>query len=134
MRTNPVSFGSIMLFTINDGKPKAKVPEMIRAAFDNNPALLDYELLDTFYCKEEVDGTVYNAAPNFASMLDKKFREFLSNNSRKVIFTEAEFYVSPRDKEKRYFLTAPSSSDEAKIHSALSRGITLFAARFTNRR
>ena len=131
MKTSPVSFGSILVFTLNDGKPKASVPDMVNISFQNNPLLADYNLLDTFQYKgEEIDGTVHNAAPNFAELLDKKYKDKLPDGSKNVILTEADFYVNPRKTEKRYFITAATNEDETKIHKALSKGITLFAAKF----
>ena len=131
MNLSPVSFGSTMVFTINDGKPKASVPALVKTAFKNNPELEDYILSDTFkYTEEKIDGTVHNAAPNFAEFLDKKYKELLPKGSNKVILTEAEFYVNPKETQKRYFITASNNEQESQIHKILSQGITLFSAKF----
>ena len=70
------------------------------------------------------DGTVNNAFKNYSFKLDAEYRKRLDlfrDNPQKVIFTEADFYVSPREVEKRYFLTAATDEDEAKIHNILSQ-------------
>ena len=43
----------------------------------------------------------------------------LPKGSNKVVITQADFYVNPRDTEKRYFITAPTADDENKILKAL---------------
>lgn len=121
MKTSPVSFGSLMCFTINDGKPKASVPEMIKLSFAMNGKLSGYDLqTDVIDFKgEPVDGTVHNAAADFCERLDKMHKHMLPKGSNKVVITQADFYVNPRDTEKRYFVTAPTADDENKILKAL---------------
>lgn len=121
MKTSPVSFGSLMCFTINDGKPKASVPEMINLSFAMNSKLSGYDLqTDVIDFKgEPVDGTVHNAAADFCEKLDKLYKQMLPKGSNKVVITQADFYVNPRDTEKRYFITAPTADDENKILKAL---------------
>ena len=118
----PVSFGSLMVFTINDNRPKASIPQLMKISFNNNPALKTYTLTDTIeYTQEKIDGTVHNAAQNFAERLDKEYKNKLPKGSRRVILTEADFYVNPRDTQKKYFLTAATNDDEKKIHKALNK-------------
>ena len=131
MKTTPVSFGSLMVFTIKDDKPKAPVPALIKTTFDNNPDLFRYNLSDIVKFEEGIiDGSVHNAAPKFCEFLDKKYKNFLRKNPKNVIFTEANFRVNPFDTEKRYFITAASDADEDKIHKTLSKGITIYSAKF----
>lgn len=135
MRTSPVSFGSIMVFTINDGKPKADTGDMIRTAFKYNYDLAEFKLLDTIqYTGEEIDGSVYNAAPSFAQLLDKKYRDLVPKGSNKVVLTEADFYVNPREKQKRYFITANSDREESRLQRILGQGMFLFAAKFYDKK
>ena len=44
MKTSPVSFGSLMCFTIDYGKPKASIPSMLNIAFVCNSKLSGYNL------------------------------------------------------------------------------------------
>lgn len=134
MKLSPVSFKSLMVFTINDGKPRASVPDLVRTAFSYNPVLKPYSLdKDNFVHEEKIDGTVYNASTDFAEMLDKKYKEHLPKGSSRVILTEADFYVNPRDTEKRYFLTAATQEDEDKIHKILSKSRIFYAAKFRDK-
>ncbi|MBQ3642528.1 hypothetical protein II906_11485 [bacterium] len=131
MQARPVSFGSIMVTTLNDGKPKATVPEYIRAAFNNNEKLKRYYLQSDIYVhNEKKDGTVYNASTNFAELLDKKHEKELPKGSKKVIMSEVDFFVSPTKTEKKYFLTAPTGEDEEKILKILGGSTIFYAARF----
>lgn len=132
MKTSPVSFGSLMCFTINDGKPKASIPSMLNIAFSCNPKLSGYNLeKDVVQFNEgAVDGTVHNAAADFCEKLDKKYKDMLPKGSNKVIITEADFYVNPRTTEKRYFLTAPCADDENKILKALGVSNNFYTAKF----
>ena len=132
MKTSPVSFGSLMCFTINDGKPKASIPSMLNIAFMCNSKLSGYDLQkDVFqYQGEAVDGTVHNAAANFCEKLDYIHKDKLPKGSNKVFITEAEFYVNPRDTEKRYFITAPTADDENRILKALGSSNNFYTAKF----
>ena len=131
MKTNPVSFKSLLVFTIKDGKPKAPVPDLIRASFNNNDFLKQYHLeKDIAVFKEKIDGTVYNANSDFCQRLDEKYKNMLPKGSKKVIITEADFYINPKDTEKRYFLTAATNEDENKIHSKLGKSNLFYAAKF----
>ena len=132
MKTSPVSFGSLMCFTINDGKPKASVPEMVNMAFMCNPKLSGYNLdKDVIEFKTEIiDGTVHNAAADFCEKLDKLYKKMLPKGSNRVVLTEAEFYVNPRETQKRYFLTAPTAEDETKILRTLGVSNDFYTAKF----
>lgn len=135
MNIPPVSFGSLMVFTLNDNKPKANIPQLMKISFHNNPALKQYELTDTVEFKEEkIDGTVHNAAQNFAERLDAKYKKDLPKNSKKVILTEADFYVSPKETQKRYFLTGATNEVEQKLHSILSKSSVFYTAKFRHKR
>lgn len=135
MNIPPVSFGSLMVFTLNDDKPKASVPQLLKISFQNNPALKNYNFVDTFQKHEEVvDGTVHNAAQNFAEQLDKEYKLNLPKGSKDVILTEAEFSVNPRETQKRYFLTAATNDDEERIHNILSKSSIYYTAKFRNKR
>ena len=135
MKTSPVSFGSLMCFTINDGKPKASVPEMINLSFAMNSKLSGYDLqTDVIDFKgEPVDGTVHNAAADFCEKLDKLYKQMLPKGSNKVLITQANFYVNPRDIEKRYFITAPTADDENKILRALGSSNNFYTAKFRDK-
>lgn len=131
MKTNPVSFKSLLVFTINDGKPKAPVPELIRMSFKHNDILKNYSL-DQFVRshKEKIDGTVFNANSDFCEELDRKYRMLLPKGSKKVIMTEADFLINPKDTQKRYFLTAATAEDEERILKTLGKSNHFYAARF----
>lgn len=132
MKTSPVSFGSLMCFTINDGKPKASVPDMLKIAFVCNNKLSKYNLQkDVIEFKgEPVDGTVHNAAADFCDRLDKLYKNMLPKGSNQVVITQADFYVNPRDTEKRYFITAPTADDENKILKTLGSSSNFYTAKF----
>ena len=131
MALKPVSFKSLQVFTIDDGRPKPRISDMIRIAFFNNPDLSRYNLQDTVYFTTgRQDATVDNAMQHFAEVLDEKFRSDLRRHPANVYLTETEFYVNPRDKEKRVFVTASSESDEKHILQVLGKGFTLFTAKF----
>ncbi len=135
MTIRPVSFGSLMVFTLNDNKPKAPVPKLMKISFNNNKALKQYYLTDTvIYTKEKIDGTVHNASQNFAERLDKEYKNQLPRGSKKVILTEAEFYVNPRDTQKKYFLTAATDEDENRIHKALNKSVDFYIAKFRGKK
>ncbi len=131
MKSAPVSFGSILVFTINDNKPKAEVPDLIRTAFKNNPYLQQYNLTDTFeYTDERIDGTAHNASSNFCFKLKEKYKKILPKGSKDVILTKADFYFNPEKTQEKYFLTAATSEDEKEIHKILSKSSVFYAARF----
>ena len=134
MKSSPVSFGSLMVFTIKDNKPKATIPVLMKASFSNNPKLTKYNLQDTFHHSEKIDGTVHNAAKKFAAQLDVQYKNRLPKGSSKVILTEADFYVNPHKTEKRYFITAATNDDEEKIHEELSSSSFFYSARFGNKK
>lgn len=134
MNTRPVSFGSLMVFTINDNRPKADVPTLIKTSFKNNPQLKGYNLTDTVSFSEKIDGSVHNATSNFAKDLDKLYRKMFPKGSKDVKLTEADFYVNPRETKKRYFLTAATDKDEAAIHDILSKSSVFYTAKFSNKR
>ncbi|MCD7878832.1 MAG: hypothetical protein LUG16_02730 [Candidatus Gastranaerophilales bacterium] len=131
MSISPVSFKSLMVFTLKDNKPKASVPDLVKMSFANNPKLKNYKLQNNIiHHDEKIDGTIHNAARNFAKTLDKKYKKSFYNDSKKVYLTEADFYVNPRDTEKRYFLTAASQKDEGNIHKTLIKSPAFYVARF----
>ena len=128
MAIRPVSFGSLMVFTLKDGKPKADVPTYVRTAFKNNEQLKGYELKEGYKYEDEIDGTVHNAANNFAITLDQRYAKDIK--PKQVNLTQAEFSVSPRKTETRYFLTASTREEEAALLKILSKGSTLYVAKF----
>ena len=132
MKTPPVSFGSIMVFTLNDGRPKAPIPLLIRTAFLNNDALKKYQLLDDTYeyHGRPIDGLAHNITADFCKFLDREYAGMLPLSSNKVVLTEADFYTGPVKKQRKYFITAPTESDEKKIHMTLGKGLTLLSAKF----
>ena len=130
MSVKPVSFKSILVFTIKDGKPKADVPSLTRATFEYNNQLKKYNLQDTFEHEEKLDGTVHNATKNFAIELDKKHRPAMLRADKRVFMTAADFYVNPRETEKRYFLTAATNEQEREILNVLNKGAVLYAVMF----
>lgn len=134
MSINPVSFGSLLVFTLNDDKPKAPVPILMKTAFNNNPQLKNYTLTDTVSFSEKIDGTVHNASRNFAENLDRLYKEELPKGSKKVKLTEVDFYVNPRDTQKRYFLTAATDDEETKIHDILSKSAVFYTAKFRHKK
>ena len=134
MSIKPVSFGSLMVFTLNDDKPKAPVLNLVRTAFNNNPHLKKYNLTDTVTFCEKIDGTVHNASRNFAENLDKLYKDELPKGSKNVKLTEVDFYVNPRDTQKRYFLTAATDDDETKIHDILSKSSIFYTAKFRHKK
>ncbi len=129
MRLSPVSFGSLMVFSLNDKVQKHTLSPLMRVSFNNNKQLKKYQLEGPVYYPEKIDGTVHNAAKNFAELLDKKYEKELPKGSKKVILTEVDFYVNPTDTQKRYFLTAPSN-EEYKIHDSLSSSSLFYCAKF----
>lgn len=130
MSIRPVSFGSLMVFTLNDGKPKADVPTLVKTAFNNNEQLSEYHLKDGFKYEEKIDGTIHNASKNFAHTLDKRYQKHLPKGGKQVNLTEADFSVTPRETQKRYFLTASTREEETALLKILSQGSTLYVAQF----
>mgnify|MGYP005770532771 CR=1 FL=1 len=130
MNIRPVSFGSLMVFTIKDNKPKMDVPSLVGLSFNNNDKLKGYSLEKRTISPEIIDGSVHNAAKDYARTLDERYRNELEKEPKKVKFTEVTFSVNPRTTEKRYFLTAATNGDEARIHDILSRGSNFYIARF----
>ena len=134
MNIRPVSFGSLMVFTLNDNKPKADIPTLMKISFNNNKQLKQYTLTDTVSFSEKIDGTVHNAAKNFAEDLDRLYKKELPKGSKRVKLTEVDFYVNQRETQKRYFLTAATNDDENKIHEILSQSSVFYTAKFSNKR
>ena len=134
MKTSPVSFGSLMCFTINNGQPKLAIPRMLQTAFAHNDKLSGYTLEeDIFEFKEDVDGTVHNAAADFCDKLDVLHKNDLKG-TKNVKITRAEFYTSPLCKEPRYFITAPTAEDENKILRALGVSKDFYTVRFREKK
>lgn len=130
MKTSPVSFKSLMVFTLDDGKPKAPVTALVRAAFDNNPDLSRYQLKkDIFEYSEVKDGSVNNASTNMAKTLDDVHKNTLPKGSKQVIMSQTKFSIGPTTNTK-YFLTAATDDDEEKILKTLANGNTLYVAKF----
>ena len=91
-----------------------------------------YELQEMKKHEGIIDGTVHDASRNFAYSLNEKYKNLLPRGSNKVILTEADFNVKNReDIEQRYFLTAASNTDEAKIHNIISNSPLFLSARFS---
>lgn len=135
MKTNPISFKSLLVFTINDGKPKAPVTDLVRAAFNNNNELKQYRLdRDIVVFKEKMDGTIFNANSNFCQKLDNDYKKLLPKGSKRVIITQADFYTNPKETQKRYFLTAATADDEDKILKTLGKSNLFYAAKFRSKR
>ncbi len=144
MRVNPVSFRSLQVFTLQSGKPKAPVPQLIKLAFDRNPELngtapqsglrtllgfvpTKYKLVDgtdEFIAKdisEAQDGTVHEAYLQFARQLDDYYsKKMKPEDYDKVYLTKASFTKNPREMETRYFLTASSYRREGDINRILN--------------
>lgn len=132
MNVSPVSFKSLLCFTIDDNKPKGMLPAMIKTAFAYNPQLKGYKLdPNIVHHDEKIDGTVHNAHANICDDLDKKYADILPKGSNKVILTEVDVYVNPRDTVKRYYLTAATSEDERKIlYSSFANSKDFYVAKF----
>ena len=137
MRISPVSFRSLMVFTLQDNNVKSPeqkskiIPQMMKVSFNNNPQLKNYRLQDIQKYSEKIDGTVHNAAKNLAEDLDHKYKHHLPKGSNKVILTEADFYINPQlDTVKKYFLTAATNKDEERIHKALCKSSVFYVAKF----
>ena len=131
MRVPPVSFKSLMVFTLSDDKPTLKVPQLMDLSFKHSPQLKNYVLTDlVHYNKEKIDGTVHNASADFAERLDEEYKNQLPKGSKKVIFTEADFYVNPRETQKRYFLTAATNEDEDRLHRILSKSSAFYTVKY----
>lgn len=132
MRISPVSFGSLMCFTIKDGKAKVPVPDLVKLAFNNNNYLKKRYRLEnkiSVYDGEPEDGTVYNAFGDFGKKLDLLYKKVLPKGSNKVILTEAEFFVNPRETEKRYYITAATAEDENRILKTLSSNDSFYTVK-----
>ncbi len=132
MNISPVSFGSLMCFTLQDGKPKAPVPVFLKTAFKNNSSLKKYNLDKdiTKFDKETIDGTVPNAASDFCYRLDDMYKGRLPKGCKRVILTQANFMGQDGKVEKRFFLTAATANDEEKILKTLAQGNTLYVSKF----
>ncbi len=132
MRVSPVSFGSLHVFTLNDGRPKADVPTLVKGAFDNNERLSNYKLQSKNIYRKKFDGTIHNANSIVADKLDNEYRgSVIPKDSNKVMLSEVIFYVNPQDTEKRYFITAASRKDENRIHEILNNGGYLYSVRYS---
>jgi hypothetical protein len=135
MNIPPVSFGSLLVFTLDDAN-SASIPDLMKATFENNPVLSNYELTDTFeYTKKGdedtvLDGTIWNSRKNFADELDLLHQNTLDKKPQKVILTSAEFTKNPRETRTLYFLTAATDKDEKKIHETLSKSSSYLINRF----
>lgn len=134
MKISPVSFGSLMTFTIEDGQPKVPVPYMVKMSFRHNNKLQGYDLQEDILVHEEkIDGTVHNAAANFCEKLDNLYKSKFPKGSKKVLLTEADFYVNPRETQKRYFLTAATAEEENKILKLLGVSNDFYTVKFRDK-
>lgn len=135
MRISPVSFKSLMVFSLKDNKIKAKTETLVRTAFNNNKELKEYHLDNetTKYTKKIIDGSAFNANSNFTLTLDKEYEKILKRDSKRVILTEAEFHITPQETEKRYFLTAATSKDEKNILNILGKSNMFYTVRFNRK-
>ena len=130
MPINPISFKSLQVFTM-PGTPTAPIPKLVETTFRYNKDLAGYTLSDLFtYQGEEMDGTIHNATKDFASSLDKKFKDDVMKNPKRVMLSEGVFTINPRETEKRYFLTTSSWKEEKKLLNILNKGGVLIAVAF----
>lgn len=134
MKISPVSFRSLIVFNIDNDRPQAGIKDLLRLSFNNNPKLKNYSLSDTFVDSSEPDGTVFNATKDFCEELDKRYADDLPKGSKKVFLTESEFFVSPKDKIKKYFLTAATNKDEEHLLNVFKKSTDFYVARFTKRK
>lgn len=134
MNISPVSFKSLLCFTINDKKPKGELPTLIKTAFSYNKDLKGYKLVEKPLYEDTIDGTVHNAHANLCEDLDKKYAHFLPKGSKQVFLTPVDMYVSPTKIEKRYYLTAATNDDEQKIlYSSFANSRDFFVAKFRDK-
>lgn len=97
-----------------------------------HPELQGYEFKPYLY-KNTYDSTQWNANKKFAKTLNNLYRKQLKSfkeNPKRVIFTEVDAYVNPVKTEKKYFLTAASDSEEAKLHKILCESKRYYVARW----
>ena len=134
MNVSPVSFKSLLCFTINDKKPKGELPTLIKTAFSYNRDLKGYKLVEKPLYEETIDGTVHNAHANLCEDLDKKYAQLLPKGSKQVFLTPVNVYVNPTKTEKRYYLTAATNDDEQKIlYSSFANSRDFFVAKFRDK-
>ena len=120
MNVSPVSFGSLMVFTVENGK---SVHELMKKSFSNNLALKDYKLKEETIMYYEDDGSVHNVVLDIIRKLDRKYRghdKQLPNGSKEVLFTEAHIAKKKNEPKIKYFLTAATKRDEKRIFKALN--------------
>lgn len=138
MNVSPVSFGSLMVFKFDKPGNQVSLKDEISLSFPDidgkggNSALKDYQFTTHNY-EEKYDGTVWNANKKFARQLDKYYRNRLNifkSNPKKVVFTEVDSYVNPFKTKKKYFLTASSDFEEAKLHKILCESKRYYVARW----
>ncbi len=130
MKSSPVSFGSLMCFSISQ-RPSVGIPDMLKLSFNRNPNLNMYNLQDTFtYTADKPDGTVHNAYDKFTAFLDRLHAPKLPKGSKNVIVTEADFFVNPYKTEKKYFVTAATAEDEKKIFEELTNTREFYTVQF----
>ena len=135
MKTNPVSFGSLMAFHIKDNKPHAPIPELVKLSFLNNDSLRnEFNLQPVRHYPEIIDGTIHNANQKFAKQLDYDYYHELPKGSKDVILTEVDAYINPKQTEKRYFITGATDKIEKKLHRILSASKHFFVADFKYRK
>ena len=150
MKVSPVSFGTILVGRVPLPGNQLPVKDEISLCFPDsngdggNPALRNYRFDSGYYCptrdengnliKDKApDGTVYNSSQKSTILLDELYRKKLDvfkNNPQKVIFTEVDCFVNPKETKKKYFLTAASDVDEIKICKVLNQTKRLFALKW----
>lgn len=134
MNVSPVSFGSLMVFKLNDGKPDKILEQFMKVSFAKNPDLAQYSLDATKEAVGVEDGTVHNSAMNYARNLDEAYKAYLQLNPKKVVLTKARFSTNRNKVDTKYFLTAATAEDEEKIHQTLSKSKDFFVAKFYSRK
>lgn len=135
MNIPPVSFKSLMCFTIDDNRPKEDLEKIIKTAFAYNSDLSSFRLDEDVYQHGEViDGTVYNANANLCDELDKIHKNKFLDAPRKVILSVVDVAINPRETRKRYYLTAATTEDENKIlTSSFAKSKDFYVAKFRNK-
>ncbi len=134
MNISPVSFGSLLVCHIKDGKSHAPIPNLVKLSFNHNKSLNRYTLNPTKEYPEEIDGTIHNANKIFAKKLDEEYSKYLPKGSKNVYITEVKASINPRESETRYFITAATNKDEKRIHEVLSKSNQFIVGKFNDRK
>ena len=130
MKISPVSFGSIMLFQLKDGRPKIDIPTIMETAFQRNNALIGYNLSEIQIIDDDrIDYSINNSSAVFSENLDNRYREELDKYHDRIFFSEANFVYTPKNVEKRYFITAHNDEEERYLQSIFQLDRSLYAVR-----